>query len=291
MRIQLPYDFQRTLQVLQQYSNQPRLASQPQPPPDYIQFGLRLHDVPIVVTVRPLEGQPEELEISASPVTPLADLEALARWVLFDELDLAPFYRMVEPDPAMAPIVQTLWGVKPMRPPSLFEMAITVITEQQISLAAANRIRSRLVERFGDLVDGVWVFPDALTLAQASLPEIVQCGYSTRKGEYIRDFAAMIAAGSLDLEGMKALPEDAISQRLLAIRGWGPWSVNYFLVRGLARPDSVPVDDLAIRSVVGKYLGDGRRADAVIVAALLEPFHPYRGIVCFYLLAYSRLSK
>jgi DNA-3-methyladenine glycosylase II len=73
------------------------------------------------------------------------------------------------------------------------------------------------------------------------------------------------------------------------MRGWGPWSVNYFLIRGLARPDSVPADDLAVRSAVGKYLGEGGRASSAQVESLLEPFRPYRGIVSFYLLAYDRL--
>jgi 3-methyladenine DNA glycosylase/8-oxoguanine DNA glycosylase len=176
-----------------------------------------------------------------------------------------------------------------MRPASLFEMAVTVITEQQISLAAANRIRFRLVERFGEQVGGVWVSPDAPTLAGAALAEIAACGYSTRKAEYIQDFAARVASGALDLEELKTLPDVQVVQRLLAMRGWGPWSASYFLIRGLARPDSVPIGDLAVRSVVGNYLGDGSRPSAGRVEQLLEPFRPYRGILAFYLLAYDRL--
>jgi DNA-3-methyladenine glycosylase II len=222
---------------------------------------------------------------------PASDLEALGRWVLFDELDLAPFYRLVERHPTLEPVIRSLWGVKPMRPVSLFEMAVTVITEQQISLAAANRIRARLAERFGDLVDGLWVFPGAGTLAQTALDEIATCGYTQRKAEYIHDFSSRVAEGSLDLDEMKTMPEEDVRQRLLAIRGWGMWSANYFLIRGLARPDSVPADDLAVRSVVGKYLGEGGRASAAQVETLLEPFRPYRGIVSFYLLAYERIDK
>ena len=188
-------------------------------------------------------------------------------------------------------MVKDLAGLKPMRPASLLEMAVIVITEQQISLAAAGSIRSRLVARYGDLVEGVWVFPDAHRLAGATLEDLRACGYSQRKAEYILEFARQVADGRLDLQALKDLPDEAVRSRLTGLRGWGPWSANYFLVRGLARPDSLPSDDLAIRSVVGKYLGDGTRPSPGQVEQLLAPFAPYRGIAAFYLEAHARLAK
>ena len=178
-----------------------------------------------------------------------------------------------------------------MRPASLLEMAVIVITEQQISLAAANHIRSRLVARYGDQVEGEWVFPDAQQLAGAALEDLRACGYSQRKAEYILEFARQVEDGRLDLEALKDLPDEVVHSTLTSLRGWGPWSANYFLVRGLARPDCVPADDLAIRSVVGRYLGDGSRASAGQVEQLLAPFAPYRGMAAFYLEAHERLSR
>jgi 3-methyladenine DNA glycosylase/8-oxoguanine DNA glycosylase len=52
----------------------------------------------------------------------------------------------------------------------------------------------------------------------------------------------------------------------------------------------VPADDLGIRSIVGKYLGDGQRMTAEQVRAVLAPLAPYRGLAAFYLLADSRSS-
>jgi DNA-3-methyladenine glycosylase II len=285
MKLQPPYDFQRTVQVISRFSN----PADPQA--IRLQFGARIAHEPVVVTLHAVPGQPAEVDISASLPLPAPALEELARWVLFDEFDLAPFYRLLQPHARLEPLVRRLWGVKPVRPASLFEMGVTVITEQQISLAAANHIRFRLFERFGDQVDGLWVFPDAHCLAQAPLDEIAACGYSRRKAEYIRDFAAQVAGGSLDLDEMKTLPEAQVVERLLALRGWGPWSASYFLIRGLARPDAVPSGDLAVRSVVGKYLSEGQRPAASQVEQLLEPFRPYRGILAFYLLAYDRIEK
>ena len=78
---------------------------------------------------------------------------------------------------------------------------------------------------------------------------------------------------------------------LLQIRGLGPWSAEYFLVRGMSRPDRVPADDLGIRSVVGRYLGSGQRLTPQGTLRKLSAFRPYRGLAAFYLLAYERISK
>ena len=78
--------------------------------------------------------------------------------------------------------------------------------------------------------------------------------------------------------------------RIVALRGFGPWSADYVLIRGLARPDAVPLDDLGVRTVIGKFLGDGTRPTAAETGSLLAPFAPYRGLAAFYLLVAERLS-
>jgi DNA-3-methyladenine glycosylase II len=78
---------------------------------------------------------------------------------------------------------------------------------------------------------------------------------------------------------------------LLQVRGLGPWSAEYVLVRGLSRPDRVPAEDLGIRSVVGRYLGRGQRLSPQGTLRKLSAIKPYRGLAAFYLLAYERMSK
>jgi DNA-3-methyladenine glycosylase II len=85
--------------------------------------------------------------------------------------------------------------------------------------------------------------------------------------------------------------DDQARETIMSWLGFGAWSANYILVRGLARPDCVPIDDLAVRSVIGKYLGNGSRVSSPVVEDLLEPYKPYRGILSFYLLAYDRLDS
>jgi DNA-3-methyladenine glycosylase II len=282
MLAQSPYDFQLTLRVINSYSK-PGGENV-----ESLQFGARIGGKPVVISVRITPDG--ELVISSSPAHPAAEVDAIVRWVLFADLALQPFYALTEGHPVFGGVVKDLAGLKPMRPASLLEMAVIVISEQQISITAASAIRARLVARYGDLADGVWVFPDASTLAAASVEDLRACGYSQGKAEYILEFARQVEDGRLDLDVLKHLPDEAVRSRLVALRGWGAWSANYFLVRGLARPDCLPSDDLAIRGVVGRYLGDGSRASVGQVEQLLAPFAPYRGMAAFYLEAHERLK-
>ena len=71
-----------------------------------------------------------------------------------------------------------------------FEMLVIAITEQQISLAAAYRIRTRIIERFGDHVNGLWAFPTPRRLSESSTADLMRCGLSQRKAEYVEGLAA-----------------------------------------------------------------------------------------------------
>ena len=117
------------------------------------------------------------------------------------------------------------------------------------------------------------------------------CGLSQRKAEYVKGLADKVAGGLLDLDRLEAMADEEVRSLLLQVRGLGPWSAEYFLVRGLSRPDRVPADDLGIRRIVGRCLGRGQRLSPQGTMRKLSPFKPYRGLAAFYLLAHERSSK
>jgi 3-methyladenine DNA glycosylase/8-oxoguanine DNA glycosylase len=98
-----------------------------------------------------------------------------------------------------------------------------------------------------------------------------------------------VADGKLDLDALERLPDDEVREKLIAERGLGPWSAEYILVRGLARSDRVPHDDLGVRSVAGKWLGKGERMTPSEVEDALRPFAPYRGLAAWYLIVANQL--
>jgi DNA-3-methyladenine glycosylase II len=218
-------------------------------------------------------------------------IERLVSRVINAAMDLKPFYTAVAEHAVLGPLTRRLRGLKPFRPASLFDMLVVAVTEQQISLAAAHHMQTRLIERFGSVVDGLPVFPRPQALAGMPLEALTACGLSTRKAEYVRGLAEQIVAGSFDLDALETASVDEVRARISALRGFGRWSADYVLVRGLARVDTVPYDDLAIRRVVGRMLGDGHLLTPPQAEEVLAPFAPFRGLVIFYLLVGSRLPR
>src|SRR5207249_10169891 len=106
------------------------------------------------------------------------------------------------------------------------------ITPQQVSLHAAFAIRNRLIQRFGRRVGEAYSFPTEQRLRRASADELVSLGFSGRKAEYVLG----LAAAKLDFWALAALPDDEVKDRLVAVRGLGEWTADWFLARHLARP-------------------------------------------------------
>jgi DNA-3-methyladenine glycosylase II len=279
-----PHDFELCLRIARRFS--PDLFQDS----SILRSAVRIQDNPTVLELRQVRRDPPTLEISTDLPDRTSEVKRIAKWIVFADLDLRPFYRIAASHSVLGPITQQLPGLKPMRPASLFEMLIIAITEQQISLAAAYRIRTRIIERYGDPVNGLWAFPTPRRLSETSVTDLMKCGLSHRKAEYVKGLAYRVANGLLDLDQLEAMPDEDVRSLLLQERGLGPWSAEYFLVRGLSRPDRVPADDLGVRSVVGRYLGRGQRLSAQGTMRKLSSFKPYRGLAAFYLLAYERLS-
>jgi DNA-3-methyladenine glycosylase II len=280
LTVQGPYDLALSLKA--------RASFSPEPEPDtsVLQAAVRIDGRPVLLEVRQATSDSPVLQVSSPDTVHAKRLQEQAGWIVLAELDVRPFYRIAKNDPIIGPLARRFRGMKPIRPATLFEMATDAVIEQQISLAAARRIRARVVERFGESKAGLWIFPGPEALARASLEELRACGLSGRKSEYINGLARNIVDGSLDLDRLKTLSDSKVRSIISGQRGFGRWSAEYILIRGLGRPDAVPADDLAIRPIVGKYLGDGNRMTAEEVKQALKPFVPFRGIAVFYLLAY-----
>lgn len=280
-----PHDFEMCLRVAGSFS--------PDPSRDFsvLRSGVRIQNNPTMLELRQVRRDPPIFEISTDLPVNATELKRIAEWILFANLDLGPFYRVAASHSVLGPITQKLSGLKPMRPASLFEMLVIAITEQQISLAAAYRIRTRIIERYGDPVNGLWVFPTPRRLSESTVASLMACGLSMRKAEYVKVLSYRVANGILDLDKLVEISDEDVRSLLLEERGLGPWSADYVLVRGLSRPDRVPANDIGIRSVVGRYLGRGQRLSPQGAMRKLSPFKPFRGLAAFYLLAYERLSK
>jgi DNA-3-methyladenine glycosylase II len=182
-----------------------------------------------------------------------------------------------------------LFGLRPTLVPDRFEMLVGAISAQQVNLAFAFATRVRLVRRYGAPVefDGLTVhaFPAPAVLAAAPVAELRAMQFSQRKAEYIVGLARELATGALDLEAAAAAPDEAVVARLTAVRGLGRWSAEWFLARGLGRPDVCPADDLGVRRAVEALCFKGRERDPAAVRRRARAWRPHRSLATHYLLA------
>jgi DNA-3-methyladenine glycosylase II len=280
-----PYDLRLSLEAASAFS--PELPDND----GVLRTGVVVGGLPAIMEISQVQAHPPVLQVSSPEGVDERGLREIAEWTVLADLDLTPFYAFCAGHPVLGPITGRLHGLKHLRPATVFEMAVIAVTEQQISLAAAYRIRGRIVERFGRQMGALRIFPAPRDVAAASIEGLASCGLSRRKAEYIRGFAIAVKEGDLDIESIRYLSDDDARAVIAGQRGFGRWSAEYILIRGLGRADCVPSDDLGIRSILGRYLGDGSRMTAANVEDVLRPFRPYRGLAVFYLLANSRLLE
>ena len=231
---------------------------------------------------RAVGGQEVRIEaapggIDVEPLTPETD--SAVRAVLGLAFDLEPFYAWATADDVLGPATHHLAGFRPSLAPDPFEMLVGAITAQQVSLFSATAIRNRLIEQFGTQVGHVWAFPLRERIAAASEDELVAVGFSRRKAEY----TVGLARAELDLHDLAALPDDEVKARLVALRGIGEWTADWFLARHLARPHAWPWGDLALRKAVADLYGGLEAREA------RERFHPFENLSAHYLLLAHRI--
>ena len=215
-------------------------------------------------------------------VEPLdAETRPVARKLVGAEFDLAAFYAWARKEPVLRRLTKALAGFRPPLAPDPFETLVTSITAQQVSLHAAFAIRNRFIERFGRRVGQAYAFPTVKRLRRAQPAELLALGFSGRKAEYVLG----LAREPLDLAALEALPDEEVKTRLVAVRGLGEWTADWFLARHLARPRAWPAGDLGLRKAVEVfYPGAGD------VRAFGERFEPFQNLSAHYLLTGARVA-
>ncbi len=94
---------------------------------------------------------------------------------------------------------------------------------------------------------------------------------------------AHVADGRLDLAALEELSDDDVIAAITAVKGFGRWSAEMFLMFRLNRPDVFPVADLGIVKGVQKLLGMKGRPAPRTMERLAETWRPYRSVAAWYL--------
>jgi AraC family transcriptional regulator of adaptative response / DNA-3-methyladenine glycosylase II len=165
-----------------------------------------------------------------------------------------------------------------------FEALVWAILGQQVNLAFAYALRRDLIRRVGvPVAEGLIAHPDAARIAALEIADLQALRLSRRKAEYLLHAATEVAAGRLRLD--EPTTATAAARNLLALRGCGPWTAQYVLMRGLGFRDGVPVGDAGLTLALQRWFGLDTRPDGPETLRLMAPFAPHRSLATFHLWA------
>src|SRR5882672_6104570 len=155
---------------------------------------------------------------------------------------------------------------------------IGAIVSQQLSTKAAATIFGRFVALFpgGEI-------PGAAAIDALGDEALRGVGLSGQKVGYLRDLCARIADRRLQLDALEALTDDEVVERLTAVKGFGRWTAEMFLMFRLHRPDVLPAGDLGIVRAIQRLYRLRKRPDARRVLKIGEAWRPYRSVASWYL--------
>lgn len=172
---------------------------------------------------------------------------------------------------------------------SPFEALTWAITGQQISISAAVSLRRKLIRAANIRHScGLLCYPGPEQILE--LPEEVlrQAGFSASKTRTLLTLASLVASNKLPLDTwVEALPVDVIREQLELVRGIGPWTVNYTLLRGFGWLDGSLHGDAAVRRGLQTLLNSPDKISEEYTRTWLEQFSPWRALIVAHIWAFQ----
>lgn len=188
--------------------------------------------------------------------------------------------------------------------PTPFEALSWAIMGQQISVAVAVSLRRKMIEAAGFPLHKqtqklapeaahLLTYPDAAQVLKLDLEQLRALSFSQAKAQTLLSVARAVVDGELSLDDWanqsaqglwNAQVVEDMTQQLLAIKGIGPWTVNYCLLRGYGWPDGSLHGDVAVRRAIG-LLQYKEKPDALAARIWLDQFQPFRALVAAHLWA------
>ena len=244
------------------------------------QKGVMLDNVPVLFDVA-FTPEAALCTLMADCPLPSSAADALPG-MLGLRIDPAPFAAAVRDDPLLSPLVARTPGLRIVQAASVFEALTWAIIGQQINLPFAIALRRTLILQAGrQHSSGIWCYPEAADVAALAMAELTSRKFSRAKAETIARLAQLVVSGELSLA--RDVPVAEVVAALLAVKGIGPWTVNYALLRGYGYADCSLQGDVAVRSALQRLLGETVKPDIARTEAWLKQYAPYRTMVAAYL--------
>ena len=202
------------------------------------------------------------------------------------------FYEFAASDDILKPLVNLFKGLHIPQTLTVYEGLITAIIGQQISTNVASMLRSLIIELYGvsTNINGetFYSFPTPESIAEIGVEELVNNKFSRRKAEYIHSISEKEATGQIDLESTKKMTIEEDTETLTCLRGVGPWTIQWLLIRSLGFSDGFPSGDLALQKILGESLNTREKMTSEEALAFSQRWTPYRSWATTFIFAALR---
>ncbi|UUZ79190.1 DNA-3-methyladenine glycosylase [Paenibacillus sp. P26] len=252
---------------------------------------LELQDGPVLIEISEAGDSSVQLRrVDGKPMSPTA-WEAAADYVRdwFDlRTELTPFYRMAETDPLLGKLAADYYGLRIIGVPDLFEALCWAVIGQQVNLAFAYTLKKRLVETYGRQVmwngHAYWLFPQPQDIAAARVDDLRKLQFTGKKAEYVIHIAGLMESGALSKESLMTSGDfDTAERTLTSIRGIGPWTAHYVMMRCLRLPAAFPIGDAALHNALKERLNLPGKPSHDEIRVIFAPWKYWEAYAVFYL--------
>jgi DNA-3-methyladenine glycosylase II len=173
-------------------------------------------------------------------------------------------------DDALAPVIAEHGPLALEPAEDIFRRLVVSIVRQQVSMDAAEAIRTRLF-------DAVEITPAGVLAA--SPERLREAGLSAAKVEYVKATAQAFQDRDYDRSSFEGMETAAVVDELSEIRGVGPWTGKMFCLFCLGRPDVFPVEDLGVRNGITAVVEEElSRAEMTERASRWRPYRSYAAL-------------
>lgn len=182
-------------------------------------------------------------------------------------------------DPVMATVIDAVGKctLQPRAEWTHFDALLRSIVYQQLSGKAAATIHGRVLTLIGDGAGA------PKRIVETSHEAFRAAGLSTAKANYVRNLAEHVLDGSLPVDSLHELDDEAIIAALTQVKGIGKWSAQMFLMFRLGRPDVLPDLDLGVQKGIQKAYRLRKLPTPKQVLRRGAKWAPYRTVASWYM--------
>ena len=240
-------------------------------------------DSPAWLRISTWPGQQAALKLELLNVQPSHLLGVVTRVRRMFDLDAAPLAisHTLSASPLLAPLIERYPGLRLPGGWDGFEVAVRAVLGQQVSVAAARTLASRIVQRYGTAIEAPGtsgldrLFPSPEGLVAADLG---QMGVTKARVATIQGVARALMEGRVDF--CIEQPLERFIHNWVQLPGIGQWAAHYIDMRVLKHPDAFPAADLILRRQANPSAGS---ITPQALQTLAESWRPWRAYSVMYL--------